>query len=99
MDSAPHYRPRRMPFWSLLDDDARAQLLAMGSMVTFLPKDTMLRQYDLTDHLLVIRRGCARWPPAPPAAIRPCSPSAGPGSCWASRPPWTADRAPPRSAR
>ncbi|MFD9607252.1 Crp/Fnr family transcriptional regulator [Streptomyces sp. NBC_01224] len=60
MDSAPHHRPRRMPFWSLLDDAARVQLRDIGSMVAFPPKDTLLRQYDLTDHLLVVRRGCAK---------------------------------------
>ncbi|MFE4453561.1 Crp/Fnr family transcriptional regulator [Streptomyces sp. NPDC056796] len=60
MDSTPRHRPRRMPFWSLLDDDARSRLLSAGRTVTFRPKDTLLRQYDLTDHLLVIRRGCAK---------------------------------------
>ncbi|MFB7915277.1 Crp/Fnr family transcriptional regulator [Streptomyces sp. NPDC056061] len=49
-----------MPFWSLLDDAARAHLRAVGDMVVFPPKDTLLRQDDLTDHLLVIRRGCAK---------------------------------------
>lgn len=60
MDSASHPRPRRTSFWSLLDDDARARLLAAGTLVEYPPKDTLLRQYDLTDHLLVIRRGCAK---------------------------------------
>ncbi|MFC9944879.1 Crp/Fnr family transcriptional regulator [Streptomyces pratensis] len=60
MDSAPRHRPRRMPFWSLLDDDARARLRTAGAMVAFPAKETLLRQYDLTDHLLVLRRGCAK---------------------------------------
>ncbi|WP_230883069.1 Crp/Fnr family transcriptional regulator [Streptomyces venezuelae] len=58
--NAPHHRPRRMPFWSLLDDEARAELLGIGSIVVFPPKETLLRQYDLTDHLLVVRRGCVK---------------------------------------
>ncbi|MEU0403796.1 Crp/Fnr family transcriptional regulator [Streptomyces sp. NPDC006197] len=49
-----------MPFWSLLDDDGRAELLGIGSMVAFPSKGTLLRQYDLTDHLLVVRRGCVK---------------------------------------
>lgn len=52
--------PRRMTFWSLLDDDARTQLLALGRILDFAPRDTLMRQYDHTDHLLVIRRGCAK---------------------------------------
>ncbi|MEU8708874.1 Crp/Fnr family transcriptional regulator [Streptomyces sp. NPDC048565] len=60
MDRAPLHHTHRMPFWSLLDDDARARLRAVGTMVAFPPKETLLRQYDLTDHLLVIRRGCAK---------------------------------------
>ncbi|WP_256961872.1 Crp/Fnr family transcriptional regulator [Streptomyces sp. NRRL B-24572] len=60
MDSAPHHRTRRMPFWSLLDEDTRAELIGIGSMVTFPPKETLLRQYDLTDHVLVVRRGCVK---------------------------------------
>ncbi|MDF6017602.1 Crp/Fnr family transcriptional regulator [Streptomyces sp. JH34] len=60
MDSAPRRRPRRMPFWSLLDDESRTPLLTAGRMVAFPPKDTLLRQNDFTDHLLVIRSGCAK---------------------------------------
>ncbi|MGW0792133.1 Crp/Fnr family transcriptional regulator [Streptomyces sp. NPDC002911] len=60
MDGTPGHRPHRTTFWSLLDDHARAQLLAAGHMVAFSPKETLLQQYDLTDHLLVIQRGCAK---------------------------------------
>ncbi|GGT34370.1 Crp/Fnr family transcriptional regulator [Streptomyces purpureus] len=49
-----------MPFWSLLDEDARATLLRIGRPVGFPAKDTLMRQYDLTDHLLLVRRGCVK---------------------------------------
>ncbi|WP_308307514.1 Crp/Fnr family transcriptional regulator [Streptomyces sp. ISL-10] len=61
MDTSPHrHRPGRSTFWSLLDDTARTELLGMGSLTHFPPRHVMMRQYDLTDHLLVIRRGCVK---------------------------------------
>ncbi|WP_069171867.1 Crp/Fnr family transcriptional regulator [Streptomyces griseus] len=60
MDSAAHRRTRRTPFWSLLDEEAKERLRAAGTLTAFAPRQTMLRQYDLTDHVLVIRRGCAK---------------------------------------
>ncbi|MFE7509813.1 Crp/Fnr family transcriptional regulator [Streptomyces sp. NPDC057540] len=50
----------RHTFWDLLDDDSRAQLRGIGRMTAFPPKVTLLRQHDLTDDVLVVRRGCVK---------------------------------------
>ncbi|MER5884623.1 Crp/Fnr family transcriptional regulator [Streptomyces sp. NPDC001941] len=60
MSRAEPGRPGRASFWSLLDDGARQRLLAVGEAVAFAPKTDLVRQYELTDHLLVIRRGCVK---------------------------------------
>ncbi|MGP4004365.1 Crp/Fnr family transcriptional regulator [Streptomyces sp. 8N706] len=47
-------------FWSLLDAPARTALHQAGHPRSFAPQDVILRQNELSDHLLVIRRGCVK---------------------------------------
>lgn len=54
------YRSNRVPFWSLLDDDARLALRRIGHLEAFAAKDHLLQENELTDHLLVVRRGCVK---------------------------------------
>ncbi|MFI1397454.1 Crp/Fnr family transcriptional regulator [Streptomyces sp. NPDC020681] len=54
------HRSNRVPFWSLLDDAARLELRRTGHLETFAPKEQLLQENELTDHLLVVRRGCVK---------------------------------------
>ncbi|MCC9310939.1 Crp/Fnr family transcriptional regulator [Kitasatospora sp. RB6PN24] len=48
------------PFWSMLDEPARRELRRISRPVSFRPGEAMLRQDDASQHLLVIRQGCAK---------------------------------------
>lgn len=48
------------PFWDLLDPPARAALRTAGRIVVHPAREHLLRQDDLTDHLLVMGEGCAK---------------------------------------
>ncbi|MEV6115690.1 Crp/Fnr family transcriptional regulator [Streptomyces sp. NPDC052109] len=52
--------PGRTPFWDLLDDPARATLRRAGRPAEYAAREELLRQDDLTDHLLVVGRGCVK---------------------------------------
>ncbi|WP_405881837.1 Crp/Fnr family transcriptional regulator [Streptomyces sp. NBC_01136] len=52
--------PGRTPFWSLLDDAARKALRNVGEVRTFAARRHLMRQDDLTDHLLVVGSGCVK---------------------------------------
>ncbi|WP_328910655.1 Crp/Fnr family transcriptional regulator [Streptomyces sp. NBC_00234] len=48
------------PFWSLLDGPAQAELSRLGHLRSFAPRTHLLRQNEISDHLLVVRRGCVK---------------------------------------
>ncbi|TDC20496.1 Crp/Fnr family transcriptional regulator [Streptomyces sp. 8K308] len=49
-----------MTFWSLLERPARESLARVGGREGFDVGATLLKEYDVTDHLLVIERGCVK---------------------------------------
>ncbi|MGW8888880.1 Crp/Fnr family transcriptional regulator [Streptomyces sp. NPDC055749] len=53
-------RPGSAPFWSLLDEPARAELSRLGHLRGFAPRTHLLQQNEISDHLLVVRRGCVK---------------------------------------
>lgn len=50
----------RVPFWHLLDAPARAELAAVAPRVHYPAGDSLLQQHELSDHLLVVERGCVK---------------------------------------
>lgn len=48
------------PFWSLLDESARTELSRVGRIGTFAARAQLLRQNEISDHLLVVRSGCVK---------------------------------------
>ncbi|MEU9335043.1 Crp/Fnr family transcriptional regulator [Streptomyces sp. NPDC048290] len=52
--------PGRSPFWNLLDPPSRTVLRAAGRMESYAPREDLMRQDDLTDHLLVLATGCVK---------------------------------------
>ncbi|MFI8459551.1 Crp/Fnr family transcriptional regulator [Kitasatospora sp. NPDC085464] len=50
----------RVPFWHLLDAPARAELAAVARRVHYPAGDSLLQQHELSDHLLVVERGCVK---------------------------------------
>ncbi|XIG74471.1 Crp/Fnr family transcriptional regulator [Streptomyces sp. SGAir0957] len=52
--------PDRTPFWALLDPSARRALREAGRVSEFGPREHLLRQYEFSDHLLVLGRGCVK---------------------------------------
>lgn len=48
------------PFWSLLDEPARAELARVGRLRSFPARTHLLLQNDISDHLLVVRSGCVK---------------------------------------
>ncbi|WP_329133183.1 Crp/Fnr family transcriptional regulator [Streptomyces sp. NBC_01476] len=47
-------------FWSLLDDTARDRLTKAGHVHTYPVRTHLLRQDELSDHVLVLRSGCVK---------------------------------------
>ncbi|MFI1678214.1 MULTISPECIES: Crp/Fnr family transcriptional regulator [unclassified Streptomyces] len=54
------HRPGRTPFWNQLDAMARRTLREAGRVAEFTPREHLLRQDELSDHLLVLGRGCVK---------------------------------------
>ncbi|MCN9241981.1 Crp/Fnr family transcriptional regulator [Streptomyces sp. RY43-2] len=52
--------PGGSPFWDLLDDPARTALRRAGQVAAYAAREELLRQNDLSDHLLVVGRGCVK---------------------------------------
>jgi CRP-like cAMP-binding protein len=52
--------PGRTPFWDLLNAPARTMLRDAGRVTSYAAREHLLRQDDLTDHLLVVGRGCVK---------------------------------------
>ncbi|TDC69176.1 Crp/Fnr family transcriptional regulator [Streptomyces hainanensis] len=49
-----------MTFWSLLGRPARQSLARVGERAVFAGGATLLKEHDVTDHLLVVERGCVK---------------------------------------
>ncbi|GHF97401.1 Crp/Fnr family transcriptional regulator [Streptomyces thermodiastaticus] len=52
--------PGRASFWNLLDAPARTALRGAGRVTAYPAREHLLRQHDLTDHLIVIGDGCVK---------------------------------------
>ncbi|MEW1995884.1 Crp/Fnr family transcriptional regulator [Streptomyces coelicoflavus] len=70
---------RGTPFWDLLDAPARAALRRAGRPASYAPRDELLRQNDLTDHLLVLGSGCVKVSSASAAGYQAVLALRGPG--------------------
>ncbi|WP_166022164.1 Crp/Fnr family transcriptional regulator, partial [Streptomyces chilikensis] len=66
-------------FWDLLDDAARAALAEAGDEVRHPPAEDLVRQYDLSDHLLVVLGGCVKVTTASAGGYRAVLALRGPG--------------------
>jgi CRP/FNR family transcriptional regulator, cyclic AMP receptor protein len=53
-------RPAGETFWSLLDDTARDRLTDAGHPRTYAVRTHLLRQDEVSDHVLVMRSGCVK---------------------------------------
>lgn len=59
-NTGPIGHGRGTPFWDLLDAPARAALRDAGKVASYATREHLLRQNDLTDHLLVLGSGCVK---------------------------------------